>query len=470
MTRPTLLLLAILGHATLSAQDSIVLPRAAVVRMVIENHPIARQAALRTAMGEATVQSARGGFDPLLSASYDNKEYDDKEYYALFDAGLKVPTWYGVELLGGYALNDGQQLDPMDVTPSDGLLKAGVSVTVGQGLFIDQRRATLQRARAFQQVAEGERRQLLNSILFQALSDHADWTAAYASLGVAREGVELTRTRYEAVKGSWRGGDRPAIDTLEAFLQLQDRQLREQQAELAFRNAGLRLANHLWDPQLRPLELAPTTRPDERELYAAGLDLPSDTLVGFAQREHPSLLQASARIDQFEVDRRLRAELLKPTLDVKYLFLGDGAALSDPIEGSLLGDGQQLGVGFRMPLLLRRERGELSLARLRLTEAQLGLERDRLVVGNRVRERLNEVTTLRAQVDLGASAVRNYRGLLNGESQRFAAGESSLFLVNVREVSLLEERLRQVDREVRLTKAHFAVQQEAGVLWSAYAR
>jgi outer membrane protein TolC len=119
-----------------------------------------------------------------------------------------------------------------------------------------------------------------------------------------------------------------------------------------------------------------------------------------------------------------------------------------------------------MPVPLRRERGELTLAKLRMTEAELGLARDRTVIGNRVRERLNEAATMRDQVELGASAVANYRGLLNGESQRFAVGESSLFLVNVREVSLLEERLRQVDREARLVKAVFAAEQEAGVLWS----
>jgi outer membrane protein TolC len=460
----TMLLSAALAMA--HAQDGTLLPRAAVVRMVLENHPVARQAGLRTAMGEATEQSARGGFDPLLTAGYNEKEYADKDYYSLFDAGLKVPTWYGVELLGGYELNSGEQLDPMDLTPGDGLVKAGVSVSLGQGLFIDQRRATLKRALAYQRAAEGERQQMLNTLLFLVLSDHTDWTAAYQGLQVAREAVELTRVRYQAVKGSFVGGDRPAIDTLEAFLQLQDRQLRMQQAELNFRNTGLRLANHLWDPQGRPLELAEGTRPDTAELSITGIGLPSDTLVAYAQQVHPQLLQARARLEQLDVDRRFRAELLKPQLDVKYMFLGDGGAATGEQGPTLLDEGRQLGVGFRMPVPLRRERGELTLAKLRMTEAELGLARDRTVIGNRVRERLNEAATMRDQVELGASAVANYRGLLNGESQRFAVGESSLFLVNVREVSLLEERLRQVDREARLVKAVFAAEQEAGVLWS----
>ncbi|MCB0813076.1 MAG: TolC family protein, partial [Flavobacteriales bacterium] len=92
------------------------------------------------------------------------------------------------------------------------------------------------------------------------------------------------------------------------------------------------------------------------------------------------------------------------------------------------GGDQQVGVGFEMPLLLRRERGELSLARLRLSDAELGLERERLRIRNTIGQRDNELATLNGQVELGQSMVSNYRRLLAGENSRFALGESSLFL------------------------------------------
>jgi outer membrane protein TolC len=135
---------------------------------------------------------------------------------------------------------------------------------------------------------------------------------------------------------------------------------------------------------------------------------------------------------------------------------------------TFLGDGHQLGVGFSMPLLLRRERGELSLAKLRTADAELGLARDRTVIRNRINERLNEITTYRDQVELGARMVDNNGRLLAGETQRFNAGESSLFLVNGREVPLIEARIRQVDLEARLRKAYFSLDNEAGTLWSTW--
>ncbi len=394
------------------AQVPPVLTREAFVRIVLEGHPMARQAALRPELGEATVRSARGGFDPVALATYDEKTYDDKNYFTLLDAGLKVPTWYGVELFAGFQDNTGEQLDPEALTPTDGLLKVGGQVSIGQGLFIDQRRATLRRAEAYLRATQAEQEQMLNDLLLQALNDHTDWVAAYQALEVSNSAVDLAQGRLEFVRGSWRGGDRPAIDTLEAYLQLQDRMLRQQLALLNFRNAGLRLSDHLWDTVQRPLELQANVLPDPADLRSPETFQFSDSLISQAVSGHPLLAQAGARIDQLEIDRRLRSEFLKPQLDLKYQWLGDGGYFNNAEDMTLLGQGHQLGVGFKMPLLLRRERGELSLAKLRLTDANLGLERERLRIRNRINERVNDINTFTGQVQLGADMVVNNERLL----------------------------------------------------------
>lgn len=469
ISRRLALAAALVASAALHAQPPR-LTREAFVRMVLDNHPMARQAALRTDMGAATVRAARGGFDPVATAAYDAKEYDDKNYFTLLQAGLKVPTWYGIDLLAGFEQNDGDLLDPQRTTPSDGLLKAGFKASLGQGLLIDARRAALRRAQAYQRATEGERRMLLNALLLQALQDHTDWVAAHEALRVSEEAVALARIRLGAVRDNWRGGDRPAIDTLEAYLQYQDREMRRQQAMLNVRNTGLRLSNHLWDAAQRPLELQEGVLPDPRDLFSPQDFILPDTALTTALDAHPLLVQTLARIDQLEVDRRLRSEYLKPDLDVKYQWLGGAGAISGGEGARLLGSGQMVGVGFSMPLLLRRERGELALARIRLTDAGLGLDRDRQLIRNRIRERANDIAVLRQQADLGAAMVVNNERLLAGENARFAAGESSLFLVNAREVPLIDARIRQVELEARLRKAFFALDHEAGTLWSAWAR
>ena len=470
MRRTGITLLLLLMVAPLSAQVPVVLTREAFVRLVLENHPMARQAALRPELGAMAVRSARGGFDPMATVDYDEKLYDDKTYFQLFDAGLKVPTWFGVELFAGFQENSGDLLDPQAFTPSDGLLKVGGQLSLGQGLFIDQRRATLRRSEAYLRATQAERIQMLNDLLLQALSDHTDWVAAYRALEVSNNAVTLATIRLDAIRGSWRGGDRAAIDTLEAYLQVQDRQMRQQQADLAFRNAGLRLSDHLWDADQRPLELQPNVVPEPTDLTSPLTFTLADTSIARAIDAHPLLAQASARIEQLDIDRRLRGEYLKPELDLKYQWLGDGGAANDAENVTLLGEGYQFGVGFKMPLFLRRERGELSLAKLRLTDANLGLERDRLRIRNRINARLNDIAVFGSQVQLGGEMVVNNERLLSGELQRFDAGESSLFLVNAREVPLIDARIRQVDLEARLRKSFFALDHEAGTLWNAWQR
>jgi outer membrane protein TolC len=442
------------------------LTRSALVQLVSDNHPAVRLALLRNDMGEAAVRSARGAFDPRAVAGYTEKSFEGKEYYALMDAGLKVPTWFGAELFGGFQSNSGPFVNDADATPDAGLLKAGISVPVGQGLFLDKRRADLRKAQAFQDMAEAERLRLLNDVYFTVLSDHLAWVASFQRLSIARAAVEQASIRYTAIRASFRGGDRPAIDTLEALLQVQDRQMRLRDAEVDFRNAGLSLSNHLWDEVLRPLEIGPGVVPDTMDLRTPALTTDAATLIDRAMKEHPKLQELQGRLDQLEVDRRLRGEFLKPQLDLNYSLLANGGLISNDAGVTYDPADRMWGVGFSMPLFLRRERGELTLATLRHAEAELGIDRERQQIRTAIGRSSNEVALMAQQVGLSRSMVSNYITLLNGENRRFQAGESSLFLVNQREVALLDNQLKLVELVAKLRLAHFALDKEAGVLWS----
>jgi outer membrane protein TolC len=458
-----LLLLVLPASAQLDTVQ--VLTRKALVQLVTDNHPAVRQAMLRNDMGEATVRAARGAFDPKAVAGYSEKSFEGKEYYSLLDAGLKVPTWFGAELFGGFQNTSGLYLNEMDITPDAGLLKAGVSLPVGQGLFIDKRRADLRKAQAYQDMAEAERLRLLNDIYYAVLSDHLEWIAAYQRLGIARAAVEQASIRLTAIRGSYRGGDRPAIDTLEALLQVQDRTMRLRDAEVDYRNAGLTLSNHLWDAVLRPLEIAPGVVPDTTDLQAPGIEPDLAGLTDQALREHPKLLELQGKLDQLDVERRLRGEFLKPQLDLNYSLLANGGVVNEEAGVAFEPADRMWGVGFSMPLFLRKERGELTLATLRRTEAELGIERERQQIRTSIGRSSNDLALMDQQVALSRSMVANYSTLLNGENRRFQAGESSLFLVNQREVALLDGQVKLVDLVAKLRKAHFALDKEAGILW-----
>src|SRR5688500_18295874 len=64
-------------------------------------HPIARQAALDVEIAKANVTSARSGFDPQLQNAINRKEFDGLLYYDHQISELKIPTWYGVDIVAG---------------------------------------------------------------------------------------------------------------------------------------------------------------------------------------------------------------------------------------------------------------------------------------------------------------------------------------------------------------------------------
>ena len=146
-------------------QDSVILRFNEYLGYVKHYHPIAKQAELALGMGQANLMKARGGFDPKIEVDYDRKEFKGSEYYDRLNAAFKIPTWYGIELKGTFEQNDGDFLNPAESVPSDGLYSAGVSVSLGQGLWINNRMATLKQAKLFREQTKADRDLLVNQIL-----------------------------------------------------------------------------------------------------------------------------------------------------------------------------------------------------------------------------------------------------------------------------------------------------------------
>lgn len=165
-------------------------------------HPVALQAALNEEIGKQNLRAARGGFDPALYSNIGQKYFENDQYYSLVDAGLKVPTWFGLDFYAGFEQNSGVNLNPERKTPENGLAYAGVSLPVGQGLFIDQRRADVRQAQLFEQITYEEQRLMLNSVLRAASNAYWNWFAAYEIVQIFEKGVELAQERFEGIRES----------------------------------------------------------------------------------------------------------------------------------------------------------------------------------------------------------------------------------------------------------------------------
>lgn len=433
--------------------------------IVTQHHPLSVQAELVKQSGDASVQMARGGFDPKLGADISQKYFKGDQYYSLLDAGLKVPTWFGIEAYAGYEENGGSFLNPENSTSGGGLAYAGISLPIGRGLFIDERRAELRKAQIFQKSTRVEQRLMMNDLLYNAGKAYWDWFKAYEVLQVYEEAIVLAEFRFNAVKQEAALGDKPTIDTLEAGIQLQNRQLALQQAQLDYRNATAMLGVFLWQNGQIPLELEETTVPlDMATVRLQSTDALIIDRMDSLVANHPYLQQFRFKIDQLKIDRRMKIENLKPQLDLKYNALNQVVGNNPFADLSI--NNYNWGVQFSMPIPLRKERGALRLAKLKIQDAEMGVLDTEAQIDYKITASLNEWNTTREQTTLYQQTVTDYLGLLEGERTKFDAGESSLFMINSRELGYIGAQIKYLELLAKNRKAVLATEYSLGILFN----
>ena len=418
---------------------------------VKQNHPVAAQANLKLSEAQANLLKARGGFDPKVAVDYNRKDFKDTEYYDLLYGSFKIPTWFGIELQAGYELNDGSYLNPQNTVPEDGLYSAGISIPVGQGLFINERMATLKQARIFTDLNKAERELQINDLLYEAVVTYMNWYRAYQEYELYREFLANADLRLNNLKRQIEEGDKAPIDSLELGITVQSRRINLKEAELSLIKARLQLSNFLWDEAYIPLEVAEGIIPgnDAMNTLDAFLLKNSDTIAGFQPADHPKIRAMKAKIDGLEVDRKLKAEMLKPELNLNYNFITSDAKRINTIN---TGD-YKFGLEFSLPLFLRKERGALQLSKFKIQDANLEFEREVLSLRNKAIGTISQVENYKIQRDQVSNVTTDYQLLLQAEERKFSFGESSVFLLNTRERNLLQARLKQIELEYKLTTA-----------------
>ncbi len=405
-------------------------------------HPLAKQANLKITEGQAKLMKARGAFDPKIEASYDEKQYSDKQYYSFLNGSFKIPTWYGIEIKAAFDNNEGIYINPENTLPNNGLTSLGVTVPIGQGLWINERMAELKQAKLYQNVAQAEQQILLTEVLYEASLSYLNWKQSFDEVKLYSEYLENAKIRYNGIVKSIEYGDKPAIDSVEVGITLNARKLSLEKADLKLFKARLELSNFLWTNDNIPLEIS-------EDLYPEGnleLTLPSllnvENLNEITAENLPKLNALISKIDIFRVDKNLQANKILPKLEASYNYLSEPSAF----ENYRFED-YKIGVNFSFPLFLRKERAQLKLAKIQLQDAEFGFSFEKLNLENKIEAQKREIISYKKQLELNSKLVENYSTMLAGEERLFQVGESSVFLINSRENSLVSSQLATISLE-----------------------
>jgi outer membrane protein TolC len=299
--------------------------------------------------------------------------------------------------------------------------------------------ASLKKARFFREQTKANRDLLVNNLLFKASKAYFDWLEATNAQRIYASFLENAEIRLNAVKRSVELGDKASIDITEARIALQSRQLNLEAATLKRRKAALVISNYLWLNDV-PLEVKDNVIPvnPELETLETVLLLEGITNTSALVNTHPKLLSLDAKINELMVDRSLKRNKLLPKLDLQYNFLSTELNQVNNFNTA----NYKAFVNFSVPLFLRKARGDVKLANLKLQDANFERVSTSLNLQNKIEAVQAEIESLDTQNNLIDAIVIDYTTLLSAEERKFFLGESSLFLINSREQKLIDSQLK----------------------------
>lgn len=435
--------------------------------IIFANHPIVKQAALLEETARQEIRLARGSFDPKLEAAWDIKEFNDTEYYNMWNTTLKVPIWFPIDPKVSVDRNRGVYLNPENVIPESNdfwQVTTGVSLPVGKGLIIDNRRATVKQAILFQDILEAEQIKMVNKILLEASKDYWNWYFDYYNYLLLQSSIVIAQQIFDRVKLNFEFGEAAVVDTVQAQITLQNRTIEAQEATVNFLRSGLILSNHLWGDNEEPLELTPDTGPalaDSLLIVPNQQDL--ETLLNLARNNHPELVKLSTKIEQLAVDNRLNKENLKPQLDLNYNLIDRPLNRNGESPDIILDDNYKFGMTFSFPLLLRKERAKLQKTNIKILETQYDLNFRRKEILNEVNGFYALLTNTSTIIQQQRIAVDNYQRLLQAELFNLENGESDLFRINFQQDALIQARSKLLKLRTEYEKARVNLLWAAGV-------
>jgi len=409
-------------------------------------HPLVKNANLQISKAQANLMMARGGFDPKLELNFNKKQFQGTEYYSILNSSFKIPTWYGIDIKAGFDDSEGTYLDPQNKTPSNGLTSLGISVPVGQGLLINQRMGDLQKAKIQLKLSQSEQKLEAISVLYDASIAYFNWKKNYEESMLYENYSLNAQKRYEGIESLIKQGDKPAIDSVEAGIIVKNRLLALEDSRLKLSKAKLELSNFLWLENNIPLELSEAIIPEKKLDQTIQETLTVNDLVNqdFPLINHPKIEALQSKIDILTVEKKMKANILLPKIDVGYSYL----AQPNPTKPNST-DNYKVGVDFYFPLFLRKERGNLKLAQFKIQESEFIMDVEKIQLINKISAQKLEIQSLSKQQKLTYKLVNDYTTMLQSEERLFSLGESSLFLINSRENSLVSAQLSQIALENR---------------------
>ncbi|MEM9879923.1 MAG: TolC family protein [Pseudomonadota bacterium] len=403
---------------------------------------------------------AQGAFDIVFSASSRNRITGFWDGQIIEGKAQRNLRPFGGQVFGSYRLSDGNfpVYEDINFTDSLGEVKIGALFSLLRNRNIDSRRFSINDTSLALKQADLDILLTKLGVQHQALSAYWRWVAAGHKLQIFRDLRVLAEERQKGLQKQVDSGARAAIFLTENQQNITRRRIFERQAERDLNAAIARLAlfyrgpdGAIVSPKLDMLPPIPVM-----DGVVTGWLVETDPALPAVLSLRPDLAVLRTGVERARGRVALAENDLKPRLDFSFEASKD---LGNVAEGGISREETDTVVGlqFSVPLEMRQARGRLASAKASMDaiSQQARLMEDRIAV--EVETILIELRTASDVLELAALEVSQADTMRNAEQRRFAQGASDFFLVNVREETAADARVRYIDAELRghLSRADF---------------
>lgn len=421
---------------------SLLLPR--ILKSVRGHHPKIEAARAKQRAARATRLSQEGVYDPLLST---NAQALRGGYYETTVANVELRQYLGVwgsEAYGGYRIgspgvNDRYPSYEKTETLSGGEVRGGLSVPLWRNGPIDARRANLAIAQDIARAEAFDFQDTELEVRLEAIDAYYQWLAAGHQLEIAERLVKLASTReaqLTAQRDAGSASDFEVIDSRQMVLSRQAAVIAQRQLLQA---AAVRVSLYLRDEGGQPVV------PDRSRLppFPAPAGNPPTLNVRQLASCHPQLRALQARADAAGHQADLLANQLAPEARAMLEISRDVGSVDG--RSDLAGTNFIVGVELKVPLLFRKERGASDAGAAELAS----LQHEASWVFDRIQSWAQKIAIDQQaaieQTSVERKLVAATETLAEGERYRLNAGDTTMLIVNLREMAVAQAAMRLVD-------------------------
>jgi outer membrane protein TolC len=431
-----------------TSDSSIIVSFEQYLQTVKQNHPYLNATNLITQKADAERLTTKSFFDPYLSFEAGDKRFIEN-YYQYSQTELRLPLWWGMDLKTGVSYNNGPRLDNSETVGQNAYL--GIQLPVLKNLLFDKRRAAVQQARIAQKQSRAEQVIERNNFLYDATLAYWRWSLSLELYTIAEQTFENNKSRLQFIKNSIVFGDRAAIDSVEQLTQFQMINLQRLNFLMDYKSAHYLMGAYLLDSAFKnkPIVYEKNILP---VLVEDSLMAKVDAIV----MNHPLIQQNQYKVAALKIEKKLKFQSLLPTLDLNLNLLSKNTPANVEFQNSYIQNNYQYGIKAGIPLRLSEGRGSYKLAQIKVNEQNYLLNFKTMELRSKLNMSINELGNYRNQLNLLEAAIVNYKKLLSAEEQKFKIGESSVFLINSREIKLFETQQKYIETKFKAIKAYYA--------------